>query len=62
LPRRRVVEDESAWKRHTFACRLLQLIAQLDRAERVNASFHQWGIRIDRAARGTTHHIKYCFE
>ena len=52
LPRRRLVEDERArQRRRALAERLLQLVAQLHRAERVEPRLHQRRVRIDRAAR-----------
>ena len=47
LPRGRVVEDERARKSDARTHRGLQLIAQLHRAEGVDARLHQRRIRID---------------
>eukprot|EP00964_Phaeocystis_antarctica_P126686 scaffold90347_cov64-Phaeocystis_antarctica.AAC.1 len=52
LPRRRMVEDQRARQRQrAFAERLLQLVAQLHRAQRVESRLHQRRVRVDRAAR-----------
>ena len=55
LARRRVVEDQRARQRRLAPHRLLQLVAQLDRAQRVEARLHQRRVRIDRAARRALH-------
>eukprot|EP00964_Phaeocystis_antarctica_P006980 scaffold3774_cov53-Phaeocystis_antarctica.AAC.2 len=52
LPRRRVVEDQRArQRRRALAERLLQLVAQLHRAQRVEPRLHQRRVRMDCAAR-----------
>eukprot|EP00964_Phaeocystis_antarctica_P009218 scaffold5002_cov64-Phaeocystis_antarctica.AAC.1 len=52
LPRRRVVEDQRARQhRRAPAERLLQLVAQLHCAQRVEPRLQQRRVRIDRAAR-----------
>eukprot|EP00964_Phaeocystis_antarctica_P130227 scaffold94103_cov66-Phaeocystis_antarctica.AAC.1 len=52
LPRRRVVEDQRARQRgRALAERLLQLVAQLHRAQRVEPRLQQRRVRIDRAVR-----------
>ena len=56
---RRMVKDERARQRHILARRALQLIAQLDRAKRVDARFHQRRVCVDEAAYGAPHHVKH---
>ena len=62
LPRRRVVEDKRGRQRLTVARHRLQLVPQLDRAERVDPRLHQRRVRIDRAARRAPHDAKHRLE
>ena len=50
LPCRRMVEDQSARQPNTVANSRLQLVAQLDSSERVDASLHQRRICVHRGA------------
>jgi hypothetical protein len=58
LPRRRVVKHQRSRQRDTTADGVLQLVAQLHRAERVDARLHQWCIRIDSATCSSPHHVE----
>eukprot|EP00964_Phaeocystis_antarctica_P019961 scaffold11019_cov75-Phaeocystis_antarctica.AAC.13 len=60
LPRRRVVEDQRArQRRRALAERLLQLVAQLHRAQRVEPRLQQRRVRIDRAGRRARRQREY---
>ena len=57
-----MVKDERARQSKASACRLLQLVAKLDRAERVDARLHQRRVRVDRPARRALHHDEHSYE
>ena len=59
LPCARVVEDERAWQRRSAAHRGVQLVAQLDRAERVDAGLEQRRVRVGGGAGRAVHQLKH---
>mmetsp|Transcript_33905 Transcript_33905/g.84937 ORF Transcript_33905/g.84937 Transcript_33905/m.84937 type:complete len:581 (-) Transcript_33905:28-1770(-) len=59
LSRGGVIEHHRARQRRAAARRPLQLVAQLDRAQRVDARLHQRRVGVDRAARRAPHHLQH---
>ena len=57
-----MIKYECAWQHRPFTCCTLQLVAQLGRAKRVEARFHEWRIRIDAATCCALHHFKHLLE
>ena len=55
----RVIEHERARQHRALARRHLQLVAQLDRAQRVDTRLHQRRIRVHVAARRPPHHLEH---
>ena len=53
-----MIEHQRRRQLHICTNSTLQLIAQLDCAERVNTRLHQWRIRVDGAASGALYHIE----
>jgi len=62
LPRSRMIKDERGRQHRPLARRLLQLIPQLDRAERVEPGLHQRRVRVNRAARRATYDFQNFIE
>ena len=57
-----MIEHQRARKSDALANGTLQLVAQLDRAKRVDAGFHQWRVCVNSAACGTLDHLKHSFQ
>mmetsp|Transcript_24221 Transcript_24221/g.76724 ORF Transcript_24221/g.76724 Transcript_24221/m.76724 type:complete len:643 (+) Transcript_24221:3917-5845(+) len=58
LTRSRVVEHQSARQWHRVASRPLELVAQLDRAERVEPRLHERHVRVDAATHSATDDVE----